>query len=52
MNSQLIRPYPKKRLPDIARLVCLVGLLGVTLSAAFLPHFAPDQLGWVIAHLE
>ena len=52
MNSQLIRPYPKKHLPDIKRVVCLVCLLGVTLSAAFLPHFAADQLGWVFAHLE
>jgi hypothetical protein len=37
---------------ETRRVVCLVCLLGVTLSAALLPHFSTDQLGWVFTHLE
>jgi hypothetical protein len=37
---------------ETRRVVCLVCLLGVTLSAALLPHVSTDQLGWVFAHLE
>jgi hypothetical protein len=52
MNPRLTRPVAQKSLRDIGRVVCLVCLLGVTLSAAVLPHVAADELGWVVAHLE
>jgi hypothetical protein len=35
-----------------ARIVSLICLFGVALSAAILPHIPADELGWVFAHLE
>jgi hypothetical protein len=37
---------------DTLKMLCLFALLGLTISAAVLPHVAPDDLAWVFAHLE
>jgi hypothetical protein len=39
-------------LGQMTKIVCLFALLGVSLSAALLPHFGLDELGWVFTHLE
>ena len=52
MNRRLLRSNARWSVAETRRIVCLVCLLGVTLSAALLPHVSTDQLGWVFAHLE
>jgi hypothetical protein len=52
MNERLLRYQSRLEIMQPRRVVCLVCLLGVALSAALLPHVAFDQLGWVFAHLE
>jgi hypothetical protein len=52
MNRRWLRSDARWSVAETRRIVCLVCLLGVTLSAALLPHISTDQLGWVFAHLE
>jgi hypothetical protein len=52
MNRPFLPATARWSVADTSRVLCLVGLLGMSLSAALLPHFAIDQLGWVFAHLE
>jgi hypothetical protein len=32
--------------------VCLFSLLGLAITAAVLPLFAPEDISWVLAHIE
>ena len=34
------------------KVVALFCLLGLTLSAAILPMIAPEQVAWILSHLE
>jgi hypothetical protein len=34
------------------KVVCLFGLLGLLLAAAIIPMVAPEQMAWVLAHIE
>jgi hypothetical protein len=52
MNRPLLQANAKWSVEETRRVVCLVCLLGVALSAALLPHVSTDQLGWVFVHLE
>ncbi len=52
MSRRLFRSNARWSVAETKRIVCLVCLLGVTLSAALLPYVSTDQLGWVFAHLE
>jgi len=52
MNRRWLRSDTRWSVAETRRIVCLVCLLGVTLSAELLPHVSNDQLGWVFAHLE
>ena len=37
---------------DTMKMLGLLSLLGLVVSAALLPHVAPNDLGWVFSHLE
>jgi hypothetical protein len=34
------------------KIVCLFGLLGLALAAAIIPTIAPENLNWVLSHIE
>jgi len=34
------------------KVVCLLGLLGLALSAVMLPLIGPEEFNWVLAHIE
>jgi hypothetical protein len=34
------------------RVVCLVCLLGLAVSAVVLPTVAPEEISWVLSHIE
>ncbi len=34
------------------KVVCFLCLLGLAVSAAVLPMVAPEQLSWVLSHIE
>jgi hypothetical protein len=52
MNRPFLRANPRWSIAETRRIVCLVCLLGVSLSAALLPHLSVEQLGWIFTHLE
>jgi hypothetical protein len=39
-------------LPTYRKIVCLFGLLGLALAAAAIPTIAPENLSWVLSHIE
>jgi hypothetical protein len=39
-------------LPTHLKIVCLFGLLGLALAAAVIPTIAPENLSWVLSHIE
>jgi hypothetical protein len=57
MNTPLIRANTRFtntpwEISENARIVSLICLLGIALSAAILPHVPTDELRWVFTHLE
>jgi hypothetical protein len=39
-------------LPRAVTVLCLFCLLGLAICAAVLPHYSPDDVTWVMTHLE
>ena len=39
-------------LPRTVKVAYLFCLLGLAISAAVLPHYSPDDVTWVMTHLE
>jgi flagellar motor switch protein FliG len=39
-------------LPSTVKVAYLFCLLGLAISAAVLPHYSPDDVTWIMTHLE
>jgi hypothetical protein len=54
MSDLVARPHPTYSLliSTHFKVVCLFCLLGLALAAALVPMHAPDDLNWVLSHLE
>ena len=53
--SEIIIESPRNRampLPVDVRVVLLFCLFGLAISAAILPLFTPDDVAWVLSHIE
>jgi hypothetical protein len=54
MSDLVARPHPAYSLliSSHFKVVCLFCLLGLALAAALIPMLAPEDLTWVLSHVE